>query len=504
MVYWEGDLDLLDEATIMFKVLVDSPLEDGTWITNTALIQYAGQYGQARYERQADTEIMSAPRLTSSTKEWESDGVGYGGILTYTITLVNDGTQNATVGLHDPIPAGTEYVVDSLSASDGYGVDYVAGPPPAIVGNGPVDAGESVTVTFAVQILITETGTITNTALINDNVNPRFSITTTTHVAAVSLEEPEEDVYCGDELVIPVRVENAYDLQGFEILVEYDTNALTGELIEEGTWFTPPAAWSIKHWDHEAGVATVAATLLNKDMGMVGDGDLYYLHFRTIGGGPTTLTITWSLLSDTPMPSFQPIPHNRISPIEVLVQPRTVSGVIEMQGRNAHHHDGVTLLLNGVDYGHTTDADGNYEFCPPVGTGEMFVLTAVKDGYLYGEKTITVDFDDNKDLTYLMLLGGDPIGEQETVTTESPCDPTKTVTVPGPPDDKVNILDLTFVGGKFNKQGGEPPDADWGPDDCEPEYLAYRADINEDNIVNIFDLVLVGNNFGKDAPSLWP
>jgi hypothetical protein len=270
-------------------------------------------------------------------------------------------------------------------------------------------------------------------------------------------------------------------------------------VIEEGTWFSP-AAWSIKWWDNDLGRATVAATLLTQEMGLVGSGDLFYLHFRTTGSGATSLDFNWSLLSNTPLPSFQPIPHNQISPIEVMVQPRTVSGVIEMQGRT--DHSGVTLLLNGVDYGYTTAADGSYEFCPPVGTGEMFVLTAVKDGYLYGEKTVMVDFTGDKELTYLMLLGGDPIGEQTTVTTtDPPCSPTKTVTIPGPPDDKVNILDLTFVGTHFDKDSA---DGDWGPNDCEPEYLAYRADINEDDIVNIFDLVLVGNNFNKIAPSPWP
>jgi hypothetical protein len=75
------------------------------------------------------------------------------------------------------------------------------------------------------------------------------------------------------------------------------------------------------------------------------------------------------------------------------------------------------------------------------------------------------------------------------------------LTVAGPPDGKVNILDLTFVGARFGKVSTDP---DWGPDVCNPDYLAYRADINEDDIVNIFDLVLVGNNFGAIAPSLWP
>jgi uncharacterized repeat protein (TIGR01451 family) len=494
-ITWTGDLKPLDEATISFTVVVDEPLEDGTWITNTASIEA----GNTRLVREADTEIMSGPRLTNSTKEWESDGLGYGGVLTYTITLVNDGTENATVGLHDPIPAGTEYVPNSLRYTPSYSASYNASPP-YITGNGTVLAGESVTVTYAVTIMLETTGIITNTALINDNVNPRFSITTTTYVAAVELVEPDVDVYCGDELVIPIRIENVYDLQGFEIVVTFDPEALQGELIEVGSWFFP-AAWEIKYWDNEVGEAFVAAALYTQPMGLVGGGDLFYLHFRTLGSGPTEIAIDWSLLSDTPSPSFQPIPHNRISPIEVTILPRSIRGVIEMQGRK--DHSGVELWLNGVQSEFTTDAEGNYEFCPPVGTGEMFVLKAAKDGYLYGERTITVGEGDTN-VTYLLLLGGDPIGPGVVVNiTDPPCAPAQVSapTVPGPPDHEVDILDLTFVGNHF---GNESTDFDWGPDSCEPWWLSYRADINEDMIVNIFDLVLVGNNFGYFAPSPWP
>jgi hypothetical protein len=39
---------------------------------------------------------------------------------------------------------------------------------------------------------------------------------------------------------------------------------------------------------------------------------------------------------------------------------------------------------------------------------------------------------------------------------------------------------------------------------CRPDYITYRADINEDTFVNIFDLVLVGNNFGRIGLSPWP
>jgi len=104
-------------------------------------------------------------------------------------------------------------------------------------------------------------------------------------------------------------------------------------------------------------------------------------------------------------------------------------------------------------------------------------------------------------LNDVTLLGGDPIGSQVDVSTPLTCTAPVTMTVAGPPDGKVNVLDLTFVGARFGKTSG---DADWGPDVCEPEWVAYKADINEDTVVNIFDLVLVGNNFGALAPGLWP
>jgi len=366
----------------------------------------------------------------------------------------------------------------------------------AILWSGPITAGESVTVTFEVSITLTGTGIITNVATVDDGVHDPFNLYATSYVAALQVVTPTEDIYCGDLVVVPIRVDNVADLQGFQVTTDFDPSILQVEQIQEGTWFSP-AAWTIKTYNNISGTATVAATLLSQPVGMYGSGDLYYLHFRAIGDGTSPITITYSLLSNTPAPSFTAIPHNQVNG-SVTVQPRSVVGRAYLQGRT--DHSGAYLYYGDQLLG-VTAADGSYAFCPPVGYDQNFMLRIVKDGYLYAEKLIAVNVTDTLSLNDVTLLGGDPIGSQITVVTPVTCSPQLTMTVAGPPDGKVNVLDLTFVGARFGKTSADP---DWGPDPCHPDYMAYRADINEDGTVNIFDLVLVGNNFGAIAPSPWP
>jgi len=492
-VSYAGTLDILTEETIQFSVIISSPLANGTIITNTASIL---ENGTNYYTRTVTTTVLSEPRLTNSTKEVASNSVGYGGILTYTITLLNDGTQNATVHLTDTIPWGTEYRSGSLSWTPGVGSGSYDSGLDAILWSGPITAGESVTVTFEVSITLTGTGIITNVATVDDGVHDPFNLYATSYVAALQVVTPTEDIYCGDLVVVPIRVDNVADLQGFQVTTDFDPSILQVEQIQEGTWFSP-AAWTIKTYNNISGTATVAATLLSQPVGMYGSGDLYYLHFRAIGDGTSPITITYSLLSNTPAPSFTAIPHNQVNG-SVTVQPRSVVGRAYLQGRT--DHSGAYLYYGDQLLG-VTAADGSYAFCPPVGYDQNFMLRIVKDGYLYAEKLIAVNVTDTLSLNDVTLLGGDPIGSQITVVTPVTCSPQLTMTVAGPPDGKVNVLDLTFVGARFGKTSADP---DWGPDPCHPDYMAYRADINEDGTVNIFDLVLVGNNFGAIAPSPWP
>lgn len=492
----------IDETvTLDFSVDIDSPLTNGTMITNTALFTTTSYFdgATAEYYRSVGTEVLSEPRLTNSTKEVASNSVGYGGILTYTITLINDGTIDATnVSMSDPIPAGTQYRPGTLDATPGVGTASDNGGSGPITWTGPISAGQSITVTFEVSITLSGTGIITNTATIDDGWpdHDPFDIHATSHVAGLTVDSPTEDLYCGDAVSVPIRVDNVADLQGFQVTVDFDPSILQVESIDEGTWFDP-AAWTIETYDNVVGTSTVAATLLFQPVGLSGSGELYYLNFRCIGAGTSPITITYSLLSNTPSPGFTAIPHNRVDG-SVTVLDRQISGRAFMQGRT--DHAGLELMYEGTVLA-TTASDGSYSFCPPVGYGETLELKANKNGYLYALKLLPLTVTSTLSLNDVTLLGGDPIGSQVEVSTPLTCATPVTMTVAGPPDGKVNVLDLTFVGARFGKTSG---DADWGPDVCEPTWVAYKADINEDNVVNIFDLVLVGNNFGELAPGLWP
>ena len=494
-VSWNGTVGFVSSETITFSVSITSPLANGTIITNTAPIV---ENGIKTYTRTVTTTVLSAPRLTNSTKEVTSNSVGYGGILTYTITLLNDGTQGSTVYLTDTIPSGTQYRPGTVDWTPGVGSgSYVTGTN-QVLWTGIITAGTSVTVTFEVSITIATTGIITNAALIDDTFNDPFYVIATTYVAALEAVGPTQDVYCGDQVRVPIQVSNVADLQGFQATVDFDPSILQVESIQEGTWFSP-AAWTIKTYDNISGTSTVAAALLSQPTGLWGSGVLYDLVFRSVGDGTSPITITYSLLSNTPAPSFTPIPHNTIN-CTVTVLARSVVGRAFLQGRT--DHSSAELVYNDQVLA-TTASDGSFSFCPPVGYGENFLLRGQKNGYLYTEKLIAVAMTTTITLNDVTLLGGDPIGPQIMITTPLTCTTPITIPVPvaGPPDGRVNVLDLTFVGARFLKTSA---DSDWGPDVCEPDYVAYKADINEDGVVNIYDLVLVGNNFGSIAPSFWP
>jgi hypothetical protein len=181
----------------------------------------------------------------------------------------------------------------------------------------------------------------------------------------------------------------------------------------------------------------------------------------------------------------------------------TISGQVLLQGRS--DHSGVRLLRDGQELGITT-ASGHFAFLSPVAVGQSLVLRADKDGYLYAERLVTVTAPGALSLPPVTLPGGDILGPAVQVTKPGSCPEPHQLTIAGPPDGHVNIFDLTFVAARYERRGPPNASADWEPtpDGCHPDYMAYRADINEDGVIDIRDVVLVGTNFGKQAPIPWP
>ena len=491
-------------GVVAFSVDIAQPLASGTIITNTANIV---ENGSKTYRREVTTTVLSEPRLTNSVKTVTNTSVGYGGILTYTITLLNDGTEDATVTITDAIPAGTQYIPDSLSYTSGSGgYQSPSGP---ITWTGTIARGDSVIVSFAVSITLTGTGVITNCALINDGVHAPFYRCAETRIAAIEVVSPTQEVYCGDLIDVPIRVVDVWDLQGYQVEVKFDPSILQIQSILEGTWFVPRAYFNYTY-SNTAGTSLVYAALNAQPTGKSGTGTLYTIRFRAVGSGSTRVEITGSLLSNTPSPGFSPIPHNTV-PADITINDRSVQGYAYLQGRSDHSGATVVALVGTTPVvTTTTDASGFYSLCPPTGSGQNFTIRITKRAYLKAERLVTVPPTGTLVLNTVTLLGGDPAGGNYTVTTTAPC--TATWTCGGVPDGRVNVMDLTFVGARFLKRCGDrewewedDPLNDPDNDYCAPcSSNAELADINEDCVVDIRDLVLVGINFGKIAPSPWP
>jgi uncharacterized repeat protein (TIGR01451 family) len=112
-----GDMDPGDDFTLTFDVEVNSPLPNGTTITNTAT---ASATNAVDTPDDATHTVASAPGLVVDKTASPAEGgpVAPDDTITYTIALSNDplATDTATnVELTDPTPANTTYVADSAT-----------------------------------------------------------------------------------------------------------------------------------------------------------------------------------------------------------------------------------------------------------------------------------------------------------------------------------------------------------------------------------------------------
>ena len=516
VVSWSSGVPIAagSSAEISFAVEVDIPLADGTEIVNTAVItatnaDYVPPKTQT-FTREVSTTVISAPRLTHSTKSVDTGIASYGGVMTYTITLYNDGTEDATVTLTDALPDGTEYVPGSLA------VHPVGKPAPGHSNGvvnwiGEVARGETVTVSYSVSITLVGSGVIINCATVDDGVSDPFEICSSeVYIAGLTVLTDDAVYACGDMVSVPVVVSNVVDLYAFQINIDFFTSTLKVESISQGSWFAP-AAWTVKQFDNLQGRVLVGATLIAQPTGKSGSGTLFWINFRVIGDSPSPSPIDIVLTSSDSPPTklvnsaFGLIPYSAMDGA-LSLEGRSIYGYVDLQGRT--DNSGATVYYDGQMT--TTDATGFYSFCPPVGSGDLVNVRIEMPGYLWAEKSWPVPTGGGSiPLPTVVLKGGNPVGPSVTVERPDSCTahPVTDMPIAGPPDHVINILDLTFVGARFGMvedAAGWNPINWFDPDECYyKKDLDGRADINGDGKVDIFDLVLVGYNFNATAPVPW-
>ncbi|MDQ4074853.1 MAG: DUF11 domain-containing protein [Chloroflexota bacterium] len=219
LIRWEGDLDEDETATIIFRVEVDEDVDPGTVIENRVYVEDAEDI-----DATATTTIEAAEIFIDFEKTVEPTEALPDDELTYTILVDNETADLAEdLVVHDPIPAGTTYIADSVQADEGI-VAYDA-EDDLIRWQGDLAPGEAATITFQARVhdYLPPAATVFNAAYLGDEI-----ATATTRIG---------------DLPDTVTFANGYQITFLGVDYEADGTSVWQYHVEE-----LPAAQDLSHW----------------------------------------------------------------------------------------------------------------------------------------------------------------------------------------------------------------------------------------------------------------
>jgi predicted GH43/DUF377 family glycosyl hydrolase len=285
-----------------------------------------------------------------------------------------------------------------------------------------------------------------------------------------------------------VHIANAVNLYGYQFVITFDKNTLeaTAAAFDDSFFDTPlgsPSSWD--HFiDNVNGKVYFARTRQHPQPAVNGSGPLATVTFKSKSGaaaGSYKINFEQNLLSDI---DGNPLDHSTQYAWLTLYGRGTLQGSVDLQGR-ANESGGTVTIMNIAGYLASTTiaaADGSWSFANiPAGVYQVNIemaryLDAQKGD---GDTTVNVPAGSTITLGKVKLLGGD-------------ADDTTTDAVTPNPDagtaDVIDIGDAVIIGGQFGKTTS----------------FDVRADINNDVKVDILDLSLMGGNYTKVSPVPWP
>jgi uncharacterized repeat protein (TIGR01451 family) len=179
-----GDLAAAATATVTIQVTIDSATTG--MIENSASVTSSAPDGDPANNSVTQVTEVTPQVDLAVTKTDSSDPINSGEMLTYTLTVVNNGPADATgVTLTDVLPMGVTFA--SATASQGDVPTETDGTVTAVLGN--LAAGASATVTIIVDVGRNTFGDIANMASVTANepeIDPtNNSVSETTEVQLV-------------------------------------------------------------------------------------------------------------------------------------------------------------------------------------------------------------------------------------------------------------------------------------------------------------------------------
>lgn len=184
-ITWDRSLSVGEQAHMSYRATVVDPLPP-TPITNVVEIGYDEHH--VRFDL-AHILDVNAPDLSASHLAVDKPAVQPGEMLTYTVSLRNEGlSPAASVVLTNPMPSYTTYLSGSLihegggTATDEHGI---------IRWTGALDVGEIVTLTYQVELTTPQRGKmIRNVAYLVDSYAPMRRLEAQTMISPLSIWLP--------------------------------------------------------------------------------------------------------------------------------------------------------------------------------------------------------------------------------------------------------------------------------------------------------------------------
>ena len=310
-------------------------------------------------------------------------------------------------------------------------------------------------------------------------LNPRIGNAQST--TNIQILPTETSIIADTTTTINVFIENAMDMNGYEIEITYDSSLLT--LV---TWTDGPLLKAIWHPAiiNTPGLFRIPAVQLAQP-GVNGDGVIFSLTFLGESNGTSPITITYAELIDKMNVSFYPSRNNGsilVHSDPATVPTRTVTGSFSLQGQPSA--TGIPIEFGfgqntwlGPYTGTTSAFSPNFSL--PNVVEDTYPITINLPRYLslteYLSKKFTVSSSSTV-MPPLMLYGGNAIWQD---CVDDVCTP----------NNIIDAADVSLVGAQYLQSG---PGLD--------------GDVNYSGRVDIFDLAMVGANYGltsKDVYATW-
>lgn len=302
-------------ASDVFTIVLQATGAAGSTITNTVTVSSAtNDPVPSNNSATAKTGIVGAPTDAdvAVTKTGPAGPVAPGSVVTYTLTVMNNGPATATsVSVADPAPAGLSFVANSGACTTTF---------PCVLGTLAPGASQTITTQFLVSSPFTGSSPYTNTAAVttatNDPVvsNNTSSASTTVATAptdadlAIAKSDSPDPVYAGSNVRYTIVVTNNGPGTA--------TGASVTDVLPVGTSFVSatPSQGSC------SGTSTVTCALGNVAPGETATLTLFV---KTSAAGTISNTATVTSTSNDPVPGN----NSSTTPTTVIAPDLTIAKV---------------------------------------------------------------------------------------------------------------------------------------------------------------------------------